>query len=232
MTISSIPQFTYSTENPYYEKLKTYDCCITNEDSELFKGKWTSEVFKNNFLLNLEIGSGSGEFMVSYLTNHPDENFIGMDYRFKRSFQLMKRLDRLKKNQDHQFFRFLRANAERLNFQFCPNEVDQVFYFFPDPWSKRKQLKKRLFRENFLNTLSEIVKSQGKFFIKTDHLGYFQHMLDVVNKQNQWTKIFETSNLYHDYPDHFLAQYQTSFEKMFLQKKLPIHAMILINIKK
>ena len=34
----------------------------------------------------LEIGSGYGHFMRDYCSKNPSVNFIGMDYKFKRSF--------------------------------------------------------------------------------------------------------------------------------------------------
>ena len=80
--------------------------------------------------LVLEIGTGYGHFMQDYCAKNPSVNFVGMDYKFKRSFNLVKKLDSL---QQRNFF-YLRANAARVDQLFGDSELEKVFYFFPDPW--------------------------------------------------------------------------------------------------
>jgi tRNA (guanine-N7-)-methyltransferase len=65
--------------------------------------------------LSVEIGTGYGEFMLEWCEKNPGANFVGLDHRFKRSFQLAKNLIKI----TNKNFRYLRARGERLEFIFA-----------------------------------------------------------------------------------------------------------------
>ncbi len=222
--------FQYKTTNPYNAKLKEFDHFVLMDTvAEQYLGRWNKNLFKNDLPLHMEIGSGYGDFMVEYCQNNPEVNFVGMDYRFKRSFTLSTRLENLKS----QNFRYLRAKGERLGFLFGENEIEKLFYFFPDPWPRARQHKNRLFQEPFLIDIYKVLQAGGKLYLKTDHTEYFTWMKIVLEKyQERFSdKMFEielqTSDLHSDYPEHFLTDYKTKFEKIFLSKDKKIKAMIL-----
>ncbi len=213
------------SENPYSEKLGEFDqFVLCDHDTELYKGKWNSEVFDNSAILNVEIGCGNGSFMIDYCMAHPDENFIGLDFRFKRSFFLAKRLGQL----PHKNFRYLRAKGERLEFMFAENEIDNLFYFFPDPWPKKRHHKKRLFQRPFLEAVFKVLKSTGTFYIKTDHDDYAQWMIEEMNQASDLFSVsLSTLDLKKEHPDHFLSSFTTQFEKIFLKDGILIKAFVI-----
>ena len=216
--------FQYRHANPYDEKLRDYSQFVLRDrQTEQFRGKWNHDVFRNNRPIHLEIGTGYGYFMRSYCQQNPSINFIGLDYRFKRSFNLAQRIHR----DGLTNIRYLRAMAERLHFILGREEVDNIFLFFPDPWEKRKHHKKRLFTPLFLNTLHQILKPQGKVFIKTDHDDYAYSMISHFKNDPRWLIELRTTDLHRQYPDHFLTTHITKFETIFLSKKIPIKAFIL-----
>lgn len=223
------PDFQYKHDNPYHNKLKIFDeFVLRDKEGEELKGQWVQKCFSNNAALDVEIGTGYGHFMQEYSADNPERNFVGLDYRFKRSFNLAKRLSKIKNKN----FRYLRAKGERINFIFNESEIDKLFYFFPDPWPKRRHHKKRLIQENFLKGCIKTIKPDGYFIIKTDHDEYFEWMLKVFNKfqgahGKQFIEEFKSFDLYGSGEDNVLSQYQTKFEKIFLKKKIPIKALIL-----
>ncbi len=220
--------FTYRHNNPYEQKLEEFSHFVYRDnEAEKFNGKWNQEVFQNNFPIVAEIGSGYGEFMLEYCQNHCEINFVGIDYRFKRSYQLAKKLSEL----PHPNFRYLRAKGERLQFLFGENEVSEIFYFFPDPWPKTKHNKKRLFQIPFLKACHHVLKDDGIFWIKTDHDKYYEWMLEELSKQDYFTIELQTRNLHEEMPEHFLAVYKTKFEKIFLKKGTPTKVLVLRNKK-
>ena len=166
--------------------------------------------------------------MMEYCQNHPDVNFIGMDIRFKRTYNLMKRLSKL----DQINFRFLRAKGERIEFLFGESEVDQIFYFFPDPWPKKRHWKKRLFKDEFLKVAHRVLVDGGKLLVKTDHDGYAEWMEEVIANSSEFECRMKTRDLREEFPDHFLSQHVTKFEKIFLKQNIPIKAFELVNKKK
>lgn len=215
------------SKNPYHEKLGVFDSFVLRDEAaETNVGKW-KEHFGNDRPLEVEIGTGYGEFMMEYCQKNPDVNFIGLDHRFKRSFSVAQKLDKL----EHKNFRYLRARGERIEFMFDESEVQSVFYFFPDPWPKKRHHKKRLFQKPFLNACHKVLKPGGTLFIKTDHDGYFEWMLEHLQEEKRFEVLLQSRNLREEYPEHFLSQFTTKFEKIFLGQGTLIKSLVLRNIK-
>jgi tRNA (guanine-N7-)-methyltransferase len=227
VTLTS-PTFKYSHRNPYHDKLSDFEeFVIRDEQTEEYRGKWNLEVFNREAPLYLEVGSGYGHFMLEFCEKNPHVNYLGMDFRFKRSFNLARKL----KQHPTQNFRFLRARGERIDYMFADSELDAIFYFFPDPWPKRKHLKKRLFQEPFLKAASKVLKPGGKLYVKTDHEGYAHWMAERIEQNKDFKLQLKTFDLHEHFPEHFLANHITKFEKIFLGQNIPIKAFVLENIK-
>lgn len=216
--------FKYRHQNPYHHKLGNYGQFVfRDKEAETLRGSWRENAFRNSNPLVVEIGPGFGYFMVNYCQNYPLTNFVGIDYRFKRSFNLVKKIARYQlKN-----IRYLRAKAERLGFLFGSEEVDEIFLFFPDPWPKKRHHKKRLLQPTFLDHAHLVLKPQGKLSIKTDHDGYADSMKEILSRDSRWSINLATDHLYKDFPNHFLSSYQTHFEKKFISQGMTIKAFIL-----
>lgn len=216
--------FKYSHENPYHYKLSVFDeFVLTDDHGEKNQGSWSKDVFKNDLPLEVEIGTGYGHFMMDYTQTKSNINFIGLDHRFKRSYHLAEKLAKLvTKN-----FRYLRARGERLGFLFGEKEVSKVFYFFPDPWPKKRHHKKRLFQKTWLEVAHKVLTDDGQILVKTDHDGYFEWMLEELKDQELFKIDFETWDLRGEHPDHFMSSFITKFEKIFLDKGIKIKAMVL-----
>ena len=219
--------FEYKHTNPYHDKLSEFDEFVLRDNAaEENLGKWNKDIFHRDGELCVEIGSGYGHFMLEFCEKNPTVNFIGMDFRFKRSFYLAKRLAK------HPFknFRYLRARGERVHFMFEKGEVDKLFYFFPDPWPKKRHHKKRLFQAPFVEAAHKVLKEGGELFIKTDHDGYAEWMNEVIQSEETLKKFdvtLKTFDMYKEKPEHFLASFQTKFEKIFIAKDVPIKAFVL-----
>ena len=209
-------------ENPYHDKLAGFGSVVLRDrESESFAGRWRSEVFQRpTHPLYLEIGSGYGHFMREFCRDHPGVNFVGLDYRFKRSYNLVKKLQ-------GDNWRYLRARGERVAFMFAPEEVDGIFYFFPDPWPKRRHQKRRLFGDYFLKELGKILACGGKLYVKTDHDGYARWMHEVIEGQSLFSPELVSYNLRDEYPAHFLSRYMTKFEKIFVAQNKAIKGFVL-----
>ena len=51
------------------------------------KGKWKSEVFKNDNPLVVELGCGKGEYSLGLSRKYPDKNFLGVDVKGARMWK-------------------------------------------------------------------------------------------------------------------------------------------------
>jgi len=216
--------FTYKHDNPYHDRLGVFDQFVLRDnDAEIHKGMWNQNVFKKDAPLFLEIGSGAGHFMMDYCQNNPSHHFVGLDYRFKRSFQLAKKLSLI----ENKNFRYLRAKGERIEHIFSENELDGIFYFFPDPWPKTRHHKKRLIQRPFLESALKTLKPSGTFYIKTDHDDYAQWMEKEILSFGKFEIELKSIDHRNEFPDHFLSQYTTGFEKIFLEKGIKIKSFVL-----
>jgi tRNA (guanine-N7-)-methyltransferase len=220
--------FQYKHDNPYHDRLKIFEEFVMRDDeAEAHATKWNEQVFKRTAPLECEIGTGYGNFMMEHTQKHPEVNFVGLDHRFKRSYHLAQKLSTLASKN----FRYLRGRGERISFIFGENELDRIFYFFPDPWPKKRHNKKRLFQKRFLDEAHKVLKPNGEFLIKTDHDGYFEWMLDVMKTETRFEIVMQSYDLRTEYPEHFLASFVTKFEKIFLEKNIKIKALVLKNVK-
>ncbi len=224
--------FQYQHKNPYHDKLEEFEeFVLRDEAAETNVGQWGKEVFHREAPLCVEIGTGYGHFMHDYTEKNPEINFIGLDFRFKRSYYLARRLAK----HPYKNFKYLRARGERIQFMFAESEVDKLFYFFPDPWPKKKHHKKRLFQMPFLRAAYQVLTPGGTLFVKTDHDGYAEWMADFLDEP-ETHELFDiklrTFDLYKDAPEHFLASFQTKFEKIFLERNTPIKGFELVSKKK
>lgn len=218
-------EFQYKHRNPYHDKLASFDQFVLRDhEAEKFAGRWNSDVFRREGPLFLEIGTGYGHFMREFTERHPEVNFVGLDYRFKRSFNLVKNLAK----RDIANFRYLRARGERVHFLFGEGELDGIFYFFPDPWPKARHQKKRLFQLPFLEMAHRSLKEGGTIWVKTDHDDYAQQMLEVLENQNFFSIRWKSKDLWSNPEGHFLQTFQTKFEKIFVQQNIKIKAFELV----
>jgi tRNA (guanine-N7-)-methyltransferase len=62
------------------------------------------------------------------------------------------------------------------------NSLDRVFILFPDPWPKKKQNKRRIINEDFLNLLGEKIKPKGELFFASDIDSYVEWTLEKTEK--------------------------------------------------
>ena len=210
-----LKNFKYKTDNPYHDRLEEFDNFVfRNSQAENFAGIWNQSVFKKIAPLYVEVGVGYGHFMMDFCEQNPEINYVGLDYRFKRSFNLAKKLS----THPTKNFRYLRAKGERLHYIFSENEVDVLFFFFPDPWPKTRQNKKRLFQKPFLEICHKILKPNGKIFIKTDHDDYATWMENVLRDQNLFQMKMSTKNLWKRIQNIFWQISKQNLKKYFSQK--------------
>jgi tRNA (guanine-N7-)-methyltransferase len=57
----------------------------------------------------------------------------------------------------------------------------EIFILFPDPWPKKKHLKRRLLQLSFVKTLLERMEKNGKLYFATDNQNYFDEVQEHLN---------------------------------------------------
>jgi tRNA (guanine-N7-)-methyltransferase len=132
--------------------------------------------------LVVDLGCGSGNFLLQLAAQRPQDHFVGLELRFKRLVKSARKFERLGL---HNVW-ILREQAERFGSYFAPGAVAEVHVNFPDPWPRRSQWRKRLIQPAFLSELERLLTPGGWFFLKTDHTGYFLHVLGLIHRRPGW----------------------------------------------
>ena len=181
------------------------------------KGKWKQNFFKNDNPLVVELGCGMGEYTVGMAENDSNKNYIGIDIKGARMWQgatqsLEKGLNNVA---------FLRIRIEFIEHCFNKNEVDEIWITFPDPQIKKRRAKKRLTHPNFLKKYKNIMRDNGLIHLKTDSQFLHGFTLGVIASKGY--EIEETTNdLYSSYLEKECMGITTHYEKIYLEKGIPI----------
>ena len=180
------------------------------------KGRWNSELFKNNNPIVLELGCGKGEYSVGLAENFPDKNFIGIDIKGARMWRGAKTAN--EKNLPN--VAFLRTRIEFINSFFSRDEVDEIWITFPDPHPGARNSNKRLTSPWFLNTYRLFLKDKGLIHLKTDNKELYEFTMRTLAYNNLQT-IFSTDDLYSEQSDNILS-IKTHYEKIYLTSGIRI----------
>lgn len=182
-----------------------------------FRGEWRSKAFgvATDQPLDLEIGTGNGLHFAHRAIALPNRLIVGIELKYKPLIQSIRRA--LRGNAKNA--RMLRYNAGLLQELFVPNEIDDVFIFFPDPWAKLRQHKHRLIQDEFLRELFQVQKPGSKLFFKTDSQGYFGWAFDRFARSD-YKILASGTDLYAT--EHAQDNFKTQFESIFVRQGFPI----------
>jgi len=114
--------------------------------------------------LRLEIGFGGGEHLVEAATRESDIGFIGCEPFINGVAKLLAQIER----RGLVNIRLFRGDAA-LALDWLPEEsLDRVYLFYPDPWPKRRQRKRRFVSEENLDRLARVMRSGAELRFATD----------------------------------------------------------------
>ena len=134
--------------------------------SELFPSIAPKEVV-------FEIGSGMGEATSQIAAENPDTGFVAVEVHRPGIGALIIRAENLRvrnlKIINEDIYEVLTKNI-------ADHTIDAFHIFFPDPWPKRRQHKRRLLQPSFIEILSSKIKHGGRINIATDWLPYAQEI--------------------------------------------------------
>ncbi|MBY0526804.1 MAG: tRNA (guanosine(46)-N7)-methyltransferase TrmB [Gemmataceae bacterium] len=175
-----------------------------------------SDVFGNDRPVEIEVGFGKGLFLLTASEACPDVNFLGIE--IVRKYQLFTATRMAKRAQAN--VRLACADARRfLRDCVSPGSVQAVHVYFPDPWWKKRHLKRRLFTSEFAALCEVVLRPGGVLHLATDVEDYFAMATELV-AQN--TKLDRLPPPDEKVPAHDF-DYLTNFERKFRKEGRPIH---------
>jgi len=125
-------------------------------------------IFGRQAPLVVELGCGSGRFIIGQAEAHPELDFVAVE-RAGEYFQLLK--ERVGKRPLPNM-RVLKTDATTLVARFPAACVQTYHIYFPDPWPKKRHHKRRLIQPAFCAQLKRTLAHDGRLFFATDHAAY------------------------------------------------------------
>lgn len=182
----------------YYKNTTNYSKIISvicNEINSLhdFPSPITWQTFfGNTFPVEIEIGFGKGRFLLEASKQNPQINYIGVE-RAQKYVEIThdrfhKYISHYSVEADSGMFQNVRLAWTDANFfltRFVPDESVQAYHiYFPDPWPKVRQQKRRIFRnQDFLSAISRtLIPEVGRLNIVTDFAEYFIEIQERIAK--------------------------------------------------
>lgn len=153
-----------------------------NEDINIFAKN-------DNDFCCLDLGCGNGQFLTKVASLNKDNKFFAVE----RSLKHLQRTQ--KKIQSHNISNAILINGDVFTFLpkfFEPDFFDIIFINFPDPWFKKKHLKKRVIQSQMITTYHQYLKENGKIYFVTDNEEYRDFGINCFISSNIFKAGFES----------------------------------------
>ncbi|MBC8287883.1 MAG: tRNA (guanosine(46)-N7)-methyltransferase TrmB [Nitrospinae bacterium] len=169
---------------------------------------WQTQ-FGNSHPLKLEIGFGMGSFLIEMSAQEPRSNFIGMDFYHKGIRKLMTRIKKLQLENIRMAYGDVRFKVPLL---FKDGELETVYINFPDPWPKKRHIKRRLIKPDFVKLIGQKLAPEGQIHLATDSESYAIEMLEYFNSE----PLFQNQDPGSGFLESRVDLPKTKYEKNFI----------------
>jgi tRNA (guanine-N7-)-methyltransferase len=170
------------------------------------------DIFGTDRRIEVDLGSGSGKFLIESASRFPDRNFLGIE----------RLLGRVRKTcHAASVIGLTNVRVMRLELDYTvryllpENSIWRFHLNFPDPWPKRRHYARRVFDDEFLLAVYTRLLDNGEFWIKTDHESYFQSIARLSARSGLWIPLEWVDE---GYP-------ASDFEEQFLARQSPIYRL-------
>jgi tRNA (guanine-N7-)-methyltransferase len=194
------------------------DYSFNEERAPLNRGKWRSEIFKSaqDTPMDLEIGTGNGTHFQHHTLKHPERCVVGIELKYKPLIQTIRGC--LRKGATNA--RICRYHAMNVDLMFEPNELNNIYIHFPDPWVSPRKPKNRFVNARVLDWLYELQRPGSYLDFKTDSREYYLWSMEQI-RTSKYKIVFETTNLHES--EMVKENFVTQFEKIFMRQGIEIN---------
>lgn len=181
-----------------------------------------TQIFANNNPVIVEIGFGMGMATEQIAQNNPHINYIGIEVHSPGVGALLMALTKHGINN----LRIIKHDAiAAINNMFAMHSLAGFHIYFPDPWPKQRQHKRRLIQAAFVDLLCTKLKTNGYIHCATDDTNYAKHILAIMNA-NQQLRNQAIDNTFIVRPE---SRPLTKFELRALKLEHPIYDLMFIK---
>jgi len=137
--------------------------------------------FGNNHPIKLEIGFGMGDFLVAISQREPNCNFVGIDFSQVGIQKLLEKIQTLQLKNIRIIFGDIR---EKLPTLFKNEQLNSIYINLPDPWPKKRHIKRRLIQPELVKQITQKLAPRGKLYLATDSQTYANEILEYFNAES------------------------------------------------
>ena len=135
------------------------------------------EVFGNDNSVCLEIGCGRGDLAASFGPAHLNQNLIAIDIHTRGIANILQGIE----NHSLTNTRVVEGDVLVLLKRFADASLSEVWVFFPDPWPKPREQRRRLMRADVVQEFARVLKVGGVLRLATDIEDYWRKSITVVS---------------------------------------------------
>jgi tRNA (guanine-N7-)-methyltransferase len=159
--------------------------------------------------MTLELAAGNAQFSYNLAKKYPHQNFIAIDIKSDRLYTSAKQA--LAEGVNN--IAFLRMSIDELEKVFPANFAEIIWLTFPDPFMRKRSIRRRLSHSLFLQQYRKILTKKGQLKFKTDNRELFLWSLEQFVAMgwqfNELTFDLHESELSEDYK--IMTHYETKF---------------------
>ncbi len=165
------------------------------DEKQLYAFDWTIPQPKI-----FEIGTGNGAFLCEHAFRAPHTLHVGAEIN---GFTIRKALRKAARAQLTNIF-FVRSDARYLlRYHFPPTCFDHIFIHFPDPWEKKRYLKRRLISAESIPNFARVLKPSGSLHFTTDHHDYADYTRQLFSETHLFKLAHEVENATLPFPTKY-----------------------------
>ncbi|HJQ38904.1 MAG TPA: tRNA (guanosine(46)-N7)-methyltransferase TrmB [Thermoanaerobaculia bacterium] len=136
-------------------------------------------LFGNANPVVLEIGSGKGRFLIATAAERPGLNLIGIEKSLHYHRLIAERVEKRKLTN----VRLINHDAFLVLQKMVPDaSIAEVHIYFPDPWPRPKEQKRRIVRPEVLMEIRRVLVDGGSGIYVTDHKQYYEKAAPLIEE--------------------------------------------------
>lgn len=169
-----------------------------------------AELFGNSNPVNLEVGSGKGQFACSFAEKYPKQNILCVERNRNVLVLAIEKARALKLNN----IRFICGGAEYIPSYIPKKSISAIYLNFSCPFPKNKHIAHRLTNPRFLKIFKDIILDDGVICQKTDNMHFFEYSLEQFSRCGFLISNISLDLHKSDFEDNIVTEYEEKFSSM------------------
>jgi tRNA (guanine-N7-)-methyltransferase len=167
----------------------------------------------------LDVGCGFGKFLAEMSVENPAKNLLGFELR-QSAVEWTNTVINGEGIGNAKALWYSAVNG----FPFIEtSSTEKIFYFFPDPWVKKRHHKRRAFSTELLDEFARVLKRDGTLYIMTDVPEVDEYQKEVLAQHNGFTFTYTDEKEWKlnikTYQEQFCINKDIPFIRMICKKK-------------